>query len=116
MRLNASIAGLIYRWSRFSNKALIVVFILLVLPALLFAAPHRSDVAVRDGSGKIKRSAAAKYEFKKSHPCPATGRSRGACPGYVIDHIKPLKRGGPDRPSNMQWQTKSAAKAKDRLE
>ena len=36
--------------------------------------------------------------------------------GYVIDHIVPLKRGGADAPGNMQWQTKDAAKAKDRWE
>jgi hypothetical protein len=28
----------------------------------------------------------------------------------------PLKRGGADDPSNMQWQTTGAAKAKDRWE
>lgn len=32
------------------------------------------------------------------------------------DHIKPLKRGGADDPSNMQWQTVEDAKAKDRWE
>jgi hypothetical protein len=36
---------------------------------------------------------------------PATGLSTGACPGYVIDHVVPLKRGGADSPENMQWQT-----------
>jgi hypothetical protein len=40
-------------------------------------------------------------------------RVRGACPGYVIDHVIALKRGGADAPSNMQWQTVRAAKAKD---
>jgi hypothetical protein len=34
----------------------------------------------------------------------------------VVDHVKPLKRGGADAPSNMQWQTKADAKAKDRVE
>jgi hypothetical protein len=28
----------------------------------------------------------------------------------------PLKRGGRDAPSNMQWQTTAAAKAKDKTE
>lgn len=70
----------------------------------------------RDHNGKIQRSARAKNEFKKSHPCPSTGKSSGACPGYVIDHVRPLKRGGPDSPSNMQWQSKAAAKEKDARE
>jgi len=59
---------------------------------------------------------AAKHAFKHSHPCPSTGKSFGACPGYVIDHIKALKRGGADVPSNMQWQTKEAARQKDKWE
>lgn len=37
-------------------------------------------------------------------------------PGYVVYHIVPLKRSGSDTPGNMQWQTKEAAKAKDRWE
>jgi len=41
---------------------------------------------------------------------------RGACPGYVVDHIKALKHGGSDTPENMQWQTRAEAKAKDREE
>lgn len=70
----------------------------------------------RDKHGKIARSQQAKNEFKKSHPCPSTGKSSGACPGYVIDHVQALKHGGADKPSNMQWQTKEAAKAKDKWE
>ena len=40
----------------------------------------------------------------------------GACPGYVVDHVVPLKRGGADAPENMQWQTTAEAKAKDKVE
>ena len=54
--------------------------------------------------------------FRATHPCPATGLTRGACPGYVVDHIIPLCAGGPDTPANMQWQTAAAAKAKDKHE
>jgi hypothetical protein len=34
--------------------------------------------------------------------------------GSVIDNVKPLAKGGADSPSNMQWQTKAEAKAKDK--
>jgi hypothetical protein len=65
---------------------------------------------------KIHRDPHARQEFKQLHPCPANGRARGACPGYVIDHVKPLACGGADRPDNMQWQTRGDAAAKDRWE
>lgn len=76
----------------------------------------RSSVVARDSHGRIKRSTAAKDDFKRERPCPSTGRSSGACPGYVIDHVVPLKRGGADAPGNMQWQTAADAKAKDKWE
>jgi hypothetical protein len=40
----------------------------------------------------------------------------GACPGYIKDHIRALKCGGPDAVSNMQWQTTADAKAKNKWE
>jgi hypothetical protein len=70
----------------------------------------------RDSRGHIQRSAKAKDDFKKSHSCPSTGKTSGSCAGYVIDHVVPLKRGGVDAPSNMQWQTTAEAKAKDKWE
>lgn len=66
--------------------------------------------AKRDSHGKIARSEKAKKDFMKQSGYP-NGR-----PGYVVDHIVPLKRGGSDSPGNMQWQTKGAAKAKDKVE
>ncbi len=56
------------------------------------------------------RSSSAKREFMKESGYPE-GR-----PGYVVDHIKPLKNGGCDCPENMQWQTKEEAKEKDKWE
>lgn len=70
----------------------------------------------RDAHGHIQRSRQARSNFQHSNPCPATGKTSGACPGYVVDHVVPLKRGGADSPSNMQWQTTEAAKIKDRTE
>lgn len=62
------------------------------------------------------RSPAARYAFVKANPCPATGQSRGACPGWVVDHIHPLCAGGADHHTNMQWQTVAEAKIKDKEE
>ena len=70
----------------------------------------------RDSNGRIARNSSARAAFQASHPCPSTSKTSGACPGYVVDHVVPLKRGGPDQPSNMQWQTEADAKAKDRVE
>lgn len=53
--------------------------------------------------GEPKRSVSAKAEFRRSHPCPSTGRTSGACRGWEVDHIIPLACGGPDTASNMQW-------------
>lgn len=64
----------------------------------------------RDANGKIARSASAKRDFMRM-----TGYPKGR-PGYVVDHVIPLKRGGPDTPANMQWQTVEEAKAKDKRE
>jgi hypothetical protein len=75
-----------------------------------------SQAATRTADGKIKRSQKAKDDFKHQHPCPSTGKTSGACSGYVIDHVQALKHGGADAPGNMQWQTTQAAKAKDKWE
>ena len=63
-----------------------------------------------------ERSAAQRAAFVRANPCPATGQPRGPCHGYVVDHIIPLCAGGPDDPSNMQWQTSEDGKSKDKEE
>jgi len=80
------------------------------------ARSSRCSSCTRQANGRIKRSSTAKHDFQRSNPCPSTGKTSGACPGYVIDHVVPLKRGGADKSSNMQWQSTEAAKAKDKSE
>jgi len=87
------------------------------VPRTRSATRYRSTVGVaRDSHGRIMRSSAAKDSFKRGHPCPANGHSSGSCPGYVIDHVRPLECGGADSPSNMKWQTVADGKAKDKTE
>lgn len=65
---------------------------------------------IRDKRGRLARISAERHQFMVK-----TGFPHGR-PGYIIDHIKPLKEGGADDPSNMQWQTIADAKAKDKWE
>lgn len=95
----------------------------LACPNLVQAAPNTSENPVvsrphgkscqdcaRDKRGRIQRNADAKKQFMRQSGYPH-GR-----PGYVVDHIVPLACGGADAPSNMQWQSKADAKAKDKVE
>jgi hypothetical protein len=98
------------------NKRLMTVLTVLALIAstgIAEAGGHhgggshstRAVGVARASSGRIARSSSAKHAFMRQ-----TGYPKGR-PGYVVDHVIPLKRGGADAPSNMQWQTKAAAKA-----
>lgn len=69
-----------------------------------------------NSEAKENRSYHSIKQFKLQNPCPATGRYKGRCEGYVIDHVVPLACGGLDSPKNMQWQTVRAARAKDKWE
>jgi hypothetical protein len=67
-------------------------------------------------SAREYRSREVTREFQREHPCPSTGKTSGACPGYRKDHVIPLACNGPDAVSNLQWQTVRDARAKDRWE
>ena len=86
------------------------------ITAAIIAAAIAATIASHPAAAKQHRSHQAIAEFKRANPCPATGKPRGACPGWVVDHVNPLACGGPDRPGNMQWQTTADAKAKDKWE
>ena len=68
-------------------RALLIA--LLCLPILAGAKNYRDPVE--------------KQAFRADHPCPITGKTSGACPGYEVDHRIALCAGGADKPENMQW-------------
>ena len=81
----------------------------MVLATLLVLVPAQAWA-------KSQRDTHQRTVFMKNNPCPSTGKFRGTCPGYVVDHIKPLSAGGPDRPSNMQWLTVADSRGKDTVD
>lgn len=83
---------------------------LLIVVAICSAAtPFHCDA-------RQPRSKAEIAAFQRTNPCPSTGAPRGPCPGYQVDHRRPLKCGGPDRPENMQWLTAEEHKLKTKRE
>ena len=60
------------------------------------------------------RTAKAVRIFKYHNPCPSTDKRQGACPGWEVDHIKPLCLGGIDASENMQWLTVADHRKKTR--
>lgn len=57
----------------------------------------------RTADGSIRRRSDVLTAYKKLHPCPGTGRTTGACPGWALNHIVPLAKGGCDAVSNLAW-------------
>ena len=87
------------------HKKLIIAIFLIATQAINIQA-----------KAKNKRSSAVKHEFRLANPCPSTNQRRGACPGFVVDHVMALCVGGKDVANNLRWQTVEAAKRKDRWE
>ena len=88
----------------------------IVLVASVGAAPgearpsRKHTTSSRAAHAKTPRHREAAQAFRKQTGYPHGRR------GYVVDHVVPLACGGADTPSNMQWQTIEAAKAKDKVE
>lgn len=78
----------------------ITILIILLLLPLLGQARDRNQVRL----------------FRATHPCPATQSTKGACVGWVVDHLKPLCAGGLDAPVNMTWSPLVESRKKDREE
>ena len=74
-----------------------------------------SATVLTDAHSKAKRDPAQRAIFVKTNPCPATAKTRGTCPGYVVDHVVPLCAGGRDHWTNMQWQREKREKEGTRL-
>jgi hypothetical protein len=68
------------------------------------------------GVEALDRSRVVRAEFVRQNPCPATGATRGACPGFQVDHREALICGGTDELPNLQWLSVEEHKAKTRVE
>lgn len=61
------------------------------------------EVIKRNAKGEIIRRTDVLRAFQAIHPCPSTGKTTGACPGWAIDHVIPLNNNGRDSLINLQW-------------
>lgn len=86
-----------------SNRALWALMFLLA-----------TSIASGTGEAKSVRDPEVRRAFMKLHPCPSTGKTKGACPGWQVDHIIALVCGGRDSVDNLQWLSVEAHKAKTR--
>lgn len=86
----------------FAHLGIVLALLVALLAAIAFPALARDPAVVR--------------AFRKANPCPATGKTSDACPGFVVDHRIPLCAGGPDDVRNMAWQSVADAKWKDGVE
>ncbi|MBF0185426.1 MAG: hypothetical protein HQM06_13730 [Magnetococcales bacterium] len=87
--------------------------ILLLLPCFAFSATAFSHEAYRDPHRHQRkhhhnrhgqqhyRFAEALQIFQSRQPCPSTGASYGACPGYII-----VKHARANHPSSFHWQVR----------
>lgn len=84
--------------------------------AALAAIVCAAALAANAATPGLYRSKSVIAAFKRANPCPANGLTRGACPGYQIDHREALICGGADTLANLQWLDIARHKAKTRDE
>lgn len=53
---------------------------------------------------RVDRPGEARLAFMREHPCPSTGEVTVNCPGWRVEYIVGLDRGGKDEAANMQWE------------
>lgn len=94
----------------------ITAFLMLVVIPAAVAGESPACVIKRDLDGRIHRSERVRRNFQRLNPCPSTGRTAGACPGYVKDHVIPLCACGSDSVGNLQWSDRRESLEKDREE
>lgn len=120
-------------WERISTttfKVLLLALVLLTLLYFLCGGARPLDLAADDSfapSSIVEDRVHAGYTYY--HYCPAPKRSHNTVlkfykmtgyphgrAGYVADHVVPLCAGGPDLPSNMQWESREDSLKKDAWE
>lgn len=67
-------------------------------------------------ANSAKRDPAVRREFQRLVPCPSTGKTRGRCDGFQVDHRIPLCFYGVDHPWNMQWLSVRDHREKTKLD
>jgi len=86
------------------KKFLLLLVVVVVYVFVLFV------FTVSVAGASTCRSSKVKHQFDVQQGYPH-GRK-----GYVVDHICALAQGGIDAPTNMQYQTLTDSKAKDKIE
>ncbi len=87
-----------------------------------FEREHATEIAALTGAAPAAptptRNPAVVRAFRAENPCPSTGKTTGACPGWVIDHGLPICALGAvaDDVRNLHWQKVEDANWKDGLE
>lgn len=86
----------------------------LILPALQLSILLLYPWGVE--AGDLKRDPHVRAQWMLTHPCPSTGKTRGRCDGWQVDHRIPLCFYGEDKPYNLTWKTVQDHREKTKLD